>query len=465
MVIIFKKAGNQVKSYIIKTFGCQMNEHDSEILAGMLESLGYCPAGTLSEAAVILLNTCCVRETAENKIFSFLGRLRPLKKENPSLIIGVCGCMSQKENMAQRIRQLFPYVDLLFGTHNIHQLPELIGRLEQKREPVFEVWTEARNNAENLPVKRGEGVRAWVNIMYGCNNFCTYCIVPYVRGRERSRQLNEVINEVRGLGEQGYKEIILLGQNVNSYGKDLEEPVDFADLLYELDKIEEIKRIRYMTSHPRDFTEKLIKVVAGSEKVCDHFHLPVQAGSNRVLKNMNRGYTRESYLELIQKIRLHLTLATITTDIIVGFPGEGEDEYQETIDLLKQARFDSAYTFVFNPRAGTQAALMEEQVPEEEKKDRIRKLIEFQNSISMEKNKEEEGEIQDVLVEGESAKNPGFMCGRNKGNKMVVFKGKPELTGSLVEVAIITAHLAQLDGVLLQKRNSEIKEEYSIPEV
>lgn len=438
-----------MKSYFIITFGCQMNEHDSEILAGMLEAVGYNPADSANEASVVLLNTCCVRETAENKVFSLLGRLRRQKLENPDLIIGVCGCMPQQENMAARITKLFSHIDLVFGTHNAHQLPELLSRVSESRKTVQEIWTGFKGVYEGHPVKRKEGVRAWVTITYGCNNFCTYCIVPFVRGRERSRKKEDIISEAAGLAAEGYKEIVLLGQNVNSYGKDLEGSHDFASLLQCLDGVNGIERIRYMTSHPRDFNERLITAIAGSRKVCEHFHLPVQAGSSRILKEMNRGYTREHYLRLIEKIRSYVPQANITTDIMVGFPGEDENDFGETMDLVRQARFDSAYTFIYNTRPGTPAADMEGQVPEEVKKERIQALIKLQNKISLEKNMEEVGRCQEVLVEGESRKEDGLLLGRNRGNKFVMFAGGGDLTGEIVMVRVTGARLAHLSGDII----------------
>lgn len=438
-----------MKSYIIKTFGCQMNEHDSEVLAGMLEDLGYVPTDKNESAGIILLNTCCVRETAENKVFSMLGRLRRLKVENPELIIGVCGCMPQQENMASRIRQLFPHVDLVFGTYNVHQLPDLIARVEESRKTILEVWAGSPVITEDLPAKRKAGLRAWLTIMYGCNNFCTYCIVPYVRGKERSRKPEDIVSEAVDLAGRGYKEIMLLGQNVNSYGKDSGSGLDFADLLERLEDVGGIKRIRYMTSHPRDFNDKLIKVIAGSEKVCEHFHLPVQAGCNRILKRMGRGYTREGYLNLIVKIRELIPRATVTTDIMVGFPGEDEDDFNDTMDLVQQARFDSAYTFIYNTRPGTPAAGMEGQVPAEVKKERIQALIRLQNKISLERSVEEIGRTQEVLVEGDSKKGAGLQYGRNRGNKMVLFPCDQDLTGKIITVKITTAQIAHLAGVIL----------------
>jgi len=368
---------------------------------------------------------------------------------NPELIIGVCGCMPQQEHMAARIRQLFPYVDLVFGTHNVHQLPELITRVEESREAVTEVWPGSPVIKEDLPVRRKEGVRAWLTIMYGCNNFCTYCIVPYVRGRERSRKPEDIVAEAASLAGQGYKEIILLGQNVNSYGKDSGSGFDFADLLKKLEDESGIERIRYMTSHPRDFNEKLIKVIAASAKVCEHFHLPVQAGSNKILKKMGRGYTREAYLNLIAEIKALVPLATVTTDIMVGFPGESQEDFNDTMDLVRQARFDSAYTFIYNTRPGTPAAGMEGQVSEEEKKERIQNLIRLQNRISLERSIEEIGRIQEVLVEGESKKGKGLQFGRNRGNKMVLFPSAEDLTGKTIKVRITAAQIAHLAGEIV----------------
>ena len=438
-----------MKSYIIITFGCQMNEHDSEVLAGMLEAIGYIPTDSIDAADIVLLNTCCVRETAENKVFSLLGRLRRLKLENQDLIIGVCGCMPQQENMAARIAQLFSHVDLVFGTYNAHQLPELINRVSESRKTVKEIWTGSGGIPEGLPIKRKDNVRAWVTITFGCNNFCTYCIVPFVRGRERSRKKEDILSEAAMLAGEGYKEIVLLGQNVNSYGKDLGGGIDFALLLQDLVKIDGIRRIRYMTSHPRDMNENLIKTIAGSEKICEHFHLPVQAGSNRILGKMNRGYTREYYLGLIEKIRSYIPFSTVTTDIMVGFPGEDDDDFNDTMDLVRQARFDSAYTFVYNTRPGTPAADMEAQVPDDVKKERIQVLIKLQNKIGLEKNQEEIGREQEVLVEGKSKKDDGLLLGRNRGNKLVMFPCGRDLLGEIVRVKITGAHQAHLTGEII----------------
>lgn len=435
--------------YQILTFGCQMNERDSEILAGQLHEMKYEPTQNVEEADLILLNTCCVRETAENKILGRIGDLKALKSKKPELIIGICGCMTQQPEVGERIRRRAPHVDIIFGTHNLHKLPDLISRVKDERKTVIDVWETEGDIVENLPSKRIEGVKAFVTITYGCNNFCTYCIVPYVRGRERSREMTDIIGEVAQLGREGYKEVMLLGQNVNSYGKDLTEKKDFADLLLELDKIEGIQRIRYMTSHPRDFTDRLIEVIAGSQKVCEHFHLPVQAGSNNILKRMNRGYTREGYIELVEKIRRIIPHASITTDLIVGFPGETDDDFADTVDLLERVRFDSAFTFVYNKRSGTPAAKMPDQVPDDVKKARIQELISMQNRISQEKNMLETGKIHEVLVEGTNKNDPEKMEGRTGTGKLVLFSGDAKLIGRIVEVRITETGTWHLDGELL----------------
>ncbi|MCL5780947.1 MAG: tRNA (N6-isopentenyl adenosine(37)-C2)-methylthiotransferase MiaB [Firmicutes bacterium] len=442
-----KKVEGQ-KRYMIQSFGCQMNERDAESLSGMLEDLGYSPTESQAEADIIILNTCCVRETAESKVFGLLGRLRKLKVAKPDLILGVCGCMPQQEDVAKKIRHSFPFVDLIFGTHNVHELPRMIHQVQENHEAVLEVWATEKGITENIPVRRKDKLKAWVTIMYGCNNFCTYCIVPYVRGRERSRKPEDIIKEIQGLVQEGYKEVTLLGQNVNSYGKELDIDYRFADLLVDLDKIDGLQRIRFMTSHPRDFDQRLIDVIASAEKVCEHFHLPAQAGSNRILKLMNRGYTREHYLELIQNIKSAVPNAGITADLMVGFPGETEEDFVDTLDLVRRVRYDSAFTFVYNIRIGTPAAKME-QVPEEVKSERIQRLIELQNKISYENNRLEEGKVFEVLVEGETKTNPDLLAGRTRTNKLVVFPGPTELTGRLVQVKITKGRPNLLEGEMV----------------
>ena len=357
------------KKYHTITFGCQMNENDSERLAGQLRSIGYSATEDKEDADLILINTCCVRESAEKKIYGKIGELKRLKQENPNLIIAIAGCMAQKDK--EKLFKKAPHVDLVIGTHNTHQLVELLGQLESSRDKVLAVWDQAELLAPDVPTIRKSTISAWVPIMYGCNNFCTYCIVPYVRGRERSRPAADIVKEIRQLGDDGFKEITLLGQNVNSYGKDTGSD-DFADLLQAVDNIDSIARIRYMTSHPRDMSEKVMQVVAGSKRICEHFHLPIQSGSDEILKQMNRGYTTADYRQLVAGIRERMPQASLTTDIIVGFPGETEELFQETLECLKTIRFDMAYTFLYSVRSGTPAATMSDQVPLPVKKERLK---------------------------------------------------------------------------------------------
>lgn len=435
----------QISNYHIITYGCQMNEHDTEVLSGILEQIGYQWTNRLEEADVLLLNTCCVREKAENKVIGHLGELKRFKESNPNLVIGVCGCMAQQQGMADKILQKVPHVDLVFGTHNVHRLPELLAQAQATKGTIVEVWEKEKEIVETLPLKRWNDIKGYVTIMYGCNNFCSYCIVPYVRGRERSRDPKAIVEEVRDLAQQGFKEIMLLGQNVNSYGKDLGVAFDFADLLKSLEQVENLSRIRYMTSHPRDFTDKLIETIKDSAKVCEHFHLPIQSGSNRILKKMNRGYTREYYLELISKVRDAVPEATITTDIIVGFPGETDEDFNDTLDIVRQARFDSAFTFLYSPRTGTPAAKWA-QVEEGVKKERFQRLLDVQNQISWEKNQQLLNTVQEILVEGVSKTNEERLTGRTRGNKVVVFDGGKELIGQLVQVKISEAQTWSLVG-------------------
>ncbi|GAW91499.1 tRNA (N6-isopentenyl adenosine(37)-C2)-methylthiotransferase MiaB [Calderihabitans maritimus] len=431
--------------YFIETWGCQMNERDTETIAGLLEEMGYSP-GKKDEADVIILNTCCVREKAEQKVYGEIGHLRHLKSKNPNLVIGICGCMAQQEEVAEKMRQRFPHIDLIFGTHNIHQLPRLLERARKFNEVQVEIWEREGEIIEHLPARRADKFKAYVSVTYGCNNFCTYCIVPYVRGRERSRLPEDILKEIKDLVEQGTVEVMLLGQNVNSYGKDLDKEIDFADLLQMVDEVKGLRRIRYMTSHPRDFTDKLIATIAASDHVCEHFHLPVQAGSNDVLQKMNRGYTREQYMELVEKIRRQVPGASITTDIIVGFPGETEEDFQDTLDLVKKVQFDAAFTFLYSPRKGTVAAKMPDQIPDEVKKERFQRLLELQNSISLASNKRLVGSTVEVLVEGKSKTNPHKLSGRTRTNKVVIFEGPEEIIGKFVPIKITEAKTWNLEG-------------------
>lgn len=435
--------------YLIHTFGCQANERDSELIAGMLKEMDYEATGDEQEADLILFNTCCVREKAENKVFSRIGELKELKIKKPHLIIGVSGCMVQQDKMPARIRRRAPHVDLIFGTHNIHELPQLIRNIQLLHTPQVQVLPERSGVIEGLPSQRQIPFKALVNITYGCNNFCTYCIVPYVRGREKSRQSEDILREITGLAQDGVMEVTLLGQNVNSYGKDLTPAATFADLLAEVNTIEGIRRIRYLTSHPRDFDDSLLRRIAGFEKVCRHFHLPVQSGSDRTLERMNRGYTREYYNGLCRKIRRLFPAASLTTDIIVGFPGETQEDFQDTLDLLKKTRFDMAFTFIYSPRNGTPASKMPDQLSASVKKTRLHQLMALQNQISLEINQALQGQVLTVLVEGVSKTSEHTLTGRTDSNKTVLFRGPRELTGQFAEVKITDPQTWVLKGKLL----------------
>ncbi|MGI6559236.1 MAG: tRNA (N6-isopentenyl adenosine(37)-C2)-methylthiotransferase MiaB [Limnochordia bacterium] len=434
--------------YKIFTFGCQMNVHDSEVIAGLLQQLGYEEADELEEASLLIFNTCCVRENPERKIFGRVGNLRQLKEENPRLVIAICGCMVQQPEQLERIRKELPHVNLVFGTHNVHRLPELLTQVQETGERLFEVWDTEGTIVEGLPAARLDGLKAFVNIIYGCTNFCTYCIVPYVRGRERSRQPEAIRREIEDLAAQGYREVTLLGQNVNAYGKDLDEDVTFAGLLRMLDGSGGMERIRFTTSHPRDMSDELIEAMADLPTVCEHLHLPLQAGSDRILAKMNRGYTKEQYINLVNRIRDRIPDIALTSDLIVGFPGETEEDFEETLRVVEEIQLDSAFTFIFSPRPGTVAAKMEDQVPEEVKKERIYRLIELQNRISLERNRVLTGSIQEVLVEGPSQTDPDKYMGRTRGNKLVIFTGAAE-RGRLVPVKITEARTWSLHGELM----------------
>lgn len=436
------------KHYIIYTFGCQMNEHDSETMSGMLEEMGYKKTEDRMLADIILLNTCAIRENAEDKVFGELGHLKTLKLEKPELLLGVCGCMSQEENVVSRIMQKHQFVDIIFGTHNIHLLPYLVRDALFNKEMVVDVWSKEGDIIENLPKKRG-GMRGWVNIMYGCDKFCTYCIVPYTRGKERSRRPEDVIEEVRELARQGYKEITLLGQNVNAYGKDFEDrEYRFGDLMDDLHKID-IPRIRFTTSHPRDFDDHLIEVLAKGGNLVEHIHLPVQSGSTEVLKRMSRKYDRERYLELVRKIKAAIPHAVLTTDIIVGFPGETDEQFEETMSLVKQVGYDQAYTFIYSPREGTPAAGMEDNVPLEVKKERLYRLNEVLGEMSRSFNEQMIGKTLEVLVEGQSKNNAAVLSGRTRGNKLVHFQGSSELIGQFVHVKVTDFKSYYISGELV----------------
>lgn len=437
------------KKYTIVTYGCQMNEHDSEKISWILENLGYEWTENKEDSDFIVYNTCLVRENAELKVYGQLGALKDLKRKNPDLILAVCGCMMQREEARRVILDKYRHVDIIFGTNNIHKLPLLIDRHKQTNETVVDIVEDNRDIDDNIEANRKYGFKAFVNIMYGCNNFCTYCIVPYTRGRERSREPESIIKEIEKLAEEGYKEIMLLGQNVNSYGKTLNIEYTFADLLRDINKIQGIKRIRFMTSHPKDLSDELIYAMASLDKVCEQLHLPVQSGSNRILKAMNRKYTREDYLLLIEKIKKAIPDISISTDIIVGFPGETEEDFLDTLDLVKKARFDSAFTFLYSIREGTKAAQMENQVPDDIKHERFQRLLDTIYPIFYEENLKYLNKTVEVLVEEVSKNNDEVLSGRTRTGKLVHFKGSKDLIGKFVNVKITTPKTFTLEGHLI----------------
>ena len=433
-------------SFFIMTYGCQMNEEDSEKISGMLKSQGYEKTDNKDEANIIIFNTCCVRENAENKVFGNLGALKKHKKQNPDLIIAICGCMMQQKGMADRVLSKYPFVDIIFGTHNAYKFPEYLQRVKTEGVQVKEIFDKETEIVEGIPIDRESSVKGFVTIMYGCNNFCSYCIVPYVRGRERSRKPEEIENEIKQLVAKGYKEVTLLGQNVNSYGKGLEEDINFAQLLRRIDKIEGLERIRFMSNHPKDLTEEVIEAVKECPKVCEQIHLPIQSGSDRLLKVMNRQYTLERYMELAEKIRKEIPDCSISTDIIVGFPGETEEDIQATIDAVKKVKYDTAFTFIYSRRNHTPADKMENQVPDEVKHERFNRLIDAVNEIVITSNKKYEGKTVEVLVEGYSKNDQTKLTGRTRNGRLVNFEGDESLIGTLVDVDIVRAQPFSLIG-------------------
>ena len=425
------------------TFGCQMNAKDAEKFRGILECIEY-KMRESEDADLILYNTCTVRENANLKVYGHLGQAGGWKKRHPKTIVGLCGCMMQEPDEVERIKKSYPFVDLIFGTHNVFKLAELVdGCLARRREAVstgrkqkmlVDVWEGTDQIVEDLPADRKYPFKSGVNIMFGCNNFCSYCIVPYVRGRERSRRPEEILAEVRRLADEGVAEVMLLGQNVNSYGKTLEQPMTFAKLLKEVEQVEGIRRIRFMTSHPKDLSDELIQVMAESEKICRHLHLPLQSGSSRILKAMNRRYTKEQFLALAEKIKKAVSGISLTTDIIVGFPGETEEDFLDTMDVVDRVGFDSAFTFIYSKRTGTPAAAMEDQVPEDVVKERFDRLLALVQKRAADLCGRDVGTVQDVLVEEVSDHDPGYVTGRLSNNTVVHFPGGPELVGKIVDV-------------------------------
>lgn len=445
----FRGMGEGRKFYI-RTYGCQMNEHDTEVMAGIFLGLGYELTDVVEDANVILLNTCAIRENAENKVFGELGHLKHLKLEKPDLILGVCGCMSQEESVVNKILKTYHHVDMIFGTHNIHRLPEILNEAYMSKEMVVEVWSKEGDVIENLPKVRRGNIKAWVNIMYGCDKFCTYCIVPYTRGKERSRRPEDIIQEVRHLAAQGYQEITLLGQNVNAYGKDFEDiQYGLGELMDEIRKID-ISRVRFMTSHPRDFDDYLVEVLAKGGNLVEHIHLPVQSGSTDVLKIMARKYTREHYLELVRKIKAAIPDVALTTDIIVGYPNETEEQFEETMSLYREVGFEAAYTYIYSPREGTPAAKMQDNVPMEVKKERLQRLNALVNQSSQEALQTYKGKIVEVLVEGESKNNPDVLAGYTRKSKLVNFKAPKTTIGKLIKVKITETKTWSLNGEMVE---------------
>ena len=434
-------------TYKIHTYGCQMNVHESEKLCGMLEELGYTCCGDDNLADVIVFNTCCVRENAENTVIGHIGNLKSYKTKNKNVIIAVCGCMMQQNGEAQKLKERFPFIDIIFGTHNLPQFKNYLTARLQTGKSVVEIVEGDLTICESITPKRSSYPNAWVNVMYGCNNFCTYCIVPYVRGREKSRKPEVIINEVKSLVNDGYKEITLLGQNVDSYGKTLENKIDFADLLTQIDKIDGDFRIRFMSNHPKDVNEKLIKVIAGSKKICNSIHLPIQSGSNRVLSLMNRKYTREDYLEKIELIRKHIPNCAITSDIMIGFPTETEQDFLDTVDIVNKVKFDGAFTFVYSKRKGTKASIMDGQIDEAVKKDRIMRLVELQNEINRVKSKEYFNKTVEILCEDYDKKKDLYQ-GRDEFGRMIYFTSDKNLIGQFVKVTVKQTGGISLKGEL-----------------
>lgn len=445
----YRQCGIRKKAFV-ETYGCQQNVSDSEILAGMLSSMGYELSDSKDEADFIIYNTCAVRENAELKVYGNLGALKHKKAKQPGLVIGVCGCMMQQKEVADTIRRKYKHVDLVFGTHSLYYFPSLLKQVLDDSSRVVDVRDTDGAIAEDYPVVRTGGPCAWVSVMYGCNNFCSYCIVPYVRGRERSRDKDAVLAEIRLLAKDGYKEVTLLGQNVNSYGKDRGDGYDFADLLSDVCKIDGIERIRFMTSHPKDISDKLIDTMAENPKICKQLHLPVQAGNNRVLKVMNRRYTKESYLEKIEKIKKKMPDITLTTDIIVGFPGETKQEFEDTLDVLRKVRYDTIFSFIYSKRAGTPAATMEDVLTSEEKKECFDRLLEVQDEISLEKNEALRGKVMRVLVEGTSKTDENVLSGRTEGGKIVNFEGDSKYIGEFADVEITDVRTWSLIGKIIE---------------
>ena len=435
-----EKALGRTPRGCVVTFGCQMNARDSEKLSGILVKIGYSLTESEEEADLVIYNTCTVRDNANQRVYGRLGYLNSLKKKNPHLRIILCGCMMQEASVIEKIRKSYRFVDLIFGTHNIFKFAQLLVTMYENQEMIVDIWQETDQIVEKLPVSRKYAYKSGINIMFGCNNFCSYCIVPYVRGRERSRDPKEILQEIEGLTQDGVVEIMLLGQNVNSYGKNLEHPISFAALLREVEKIEKLKRIRFMTSHPKDLSDELIEVMGESKKICRHLHLPVQSGSNRILQAMNRRYTKEQYLSLVDKIKTAIPDIAITTDIIVGFPGETLADVEETIDVVKKVQYDNAFTFMYSKRTGTPAAAMENQVPKEVVREGFDKLLKVVQDTARSRAALLKGQVMEALVEEVNEQDAALMTGRLSNNMLVHFPADMAMIGKLVKVSLDTCH-------------------------
>lgn len=434
----------------ITTFGCQMNARDSEKLSGILREAGYVETES-EDADFVIYNTCTVRENANLRVYGRLGVLHGYKKKNPHMKIALCGCMMQEATVVEKLQKSYRFVDLIFGTHNIFKFAELLAMTLESDRMIIDIWKDTDQIVEDLPNERKYAFKSGVNIMFGCNNFCSYCIVPYVRGRERSREAKDIVREIEALVKDGVVEVMLLGQNVNSYGKNLEQPMTFAELLREIEQIDGLERIRFMTSHPKDLSDDLIKVMANSKKICPHLHLPLQSGSSRILKAMNRRYDKEKYLALAKKIRERMPDIALTTDIIVGFPGETEEDFQETLDVVRQVRYDSAFTFIYSKRTGTPAAVMEDQIPEDVVKDRFDRLLKEVQTISKEMAERFTGNEETVLVEEKNSQMDGYVTGRLGNNHVVHFEGSEELIGKLIRVRLDECRGFYYMGTMLDK--------------
>ena len=446
---IYKNIGVGL-TYCIKTYGCQMNEHDSENIKAILEMMSFTEEEDYEKADLVILNTCAIRENAHNKVFGLLGRLKHLKEERPSLIVGFCGCMAQEESVINELSEKYKWVDIVFGTHNIHELPKVLGKSLREKVQDIEVYSIEGNVIEKMPVKRASKYKAWVNIMYGCDKFCTYCIVPYTRGKQRSRRKEDILDEVNELIKNGYQEVTLLGQNVNAYGKDLKVNYDMASLLEDVAKTG-ISRIRFVTSHPWDFNEAMIDIIAKYDNIMPYIHLPLQSGSNRVLKLMGRRYTKESYLALFDALKMKIPNVSITTDIIVGFPNETEEDFKETLDVVNYCKYDLAYTFIFSPRVGTPAARMQDNVSLEEKERRLQELNALINKYSKENNEKYIGKIVPVLLEDVSEKDKKMLSGYTDTMKLVNVKAPKKYIGKIVNVKITEAKSWSLNGEIVLK--------------